>query len=262
MTKIHNALSPQKTQTVFGCISWCSANFCPPWRGPRPAARLPQDAARSAPRCTIPPIGAGSPLNLPGGIPPPAPPCFAPSLAWRPCRSCSLRSLFPPRRAGGRVWVPSRPCRPLPAGASAAPGGGVLPLVRFSGCWGCPASALSRVSGFVPSLRSVFLSGRFRPAVPPGRPGRIAPACCWWPVPRGWPPSIAAAALARSGWPLLARFRFLPPSGWRRCALHHARLRRFPQSRLRFLRIRASFFSGFFLEKSGFSAALYFLLIR
>ena len=181
-------------------------------------------------------------------------------------------------------------------------------------------SALSRVSGFVPSLRSVFLSGRFRLAPWAGAalglsfrrsrlslsgfvavvrfssfPAALRFARCWGRrlparpgfcavrrVPGGFAVSVpvcpclppcrsglrallavrAAAALACSGWPLLARFRFLPPSGWWRCALLRARLRRFSQSRLRFLRIRASFFSGFFLEKSGFSAALYFLIIR
>ena len=118
----------------------------------------------------------------PGAIPAPAPPPFAPSLAWRPCRSCSLAlaispalgrgawvracaraasspqggarypcarlavgripapasalrrrpgpcpgAVPPPALAlGGRGWVPSRPCRPLPAGAAAAPCGGGL----------------------------------------------------------------------------------------------------------------------------------------
>jgi hypothetical protein len=44
----------------------------------------------------------------------------------------------------------------------------------------------------------------WHPAARPGRPGRAAPACCWWRVPRGWQPSTAAAAPGCSAWPPLA----------------------------------------------------------
>lgn len=60
---------------------------------------------------------------------------FAPRFA--PLPPSSLRAvarLPPPALAlGGRGWVPSRPCRPLPAGASAAPcgGGWVAPFGRW-----------------------------------------------------------------------------------------------------------------------------------
>ena len=88
-------------------------------------------------------------------------------------RPCALALFGRPRLApsgagagGVGFWVPSLPCRPLPAGCSAAPGGGgwVALFVRCRLLWGCPVSALSRVSGFVPSLRSVLLSGRCRVA--------------------------------------------------------------------------------------------------
>ena len=123
-------------------------------------------------------------------------PRFAP-LRPRSFRAFARRPLGP--AAGGWVWVPSRPCRPLPAGASAAPGGGGLPLVRFSGYWGCPVSALSHVSGFVPSLRSVFLSGRFR----------LAP---WAGAALGL--SFRRSRLSLSGFVAVVRFSSFPAALW------------------------------------------------
>ena len=84
---------------------------------------------------------------------------FAPRCA--PLPPASLRAvarLPPPALAlGGRGWVPSRPCRPLPAGASAAPGGGGLGGLGFAGAfWGCLVAAFASV----PSASCVLASAR------------------------------------------------------------------------------------------------------
>ncbi len=83
---------------------------------------------------------------------------FAPRCA--PLPPSSLRAvarLPPPALAlGGRGWVPSRPCRPLPAGASAAPcgGGWVAPFVRCRLLWGCSVAPFA--SSVVRSARAGF----------------------------------------------------------------------------------------------------------
>lgn len=95
-------------------------------------------------------------------------------------------------------------------------------------CWRSPVSCRLAPAGAW-SLRWPCSSGSrpaWRPAARPGRPGRAAPACCWWPVPRAWPPSIAAAAPRGSAWPRLARFPFRARAGWWRSPLP-ARPRRF-----------------------------------
>jgi hypothetical protein len=65
----------------------------------------------------------------------------------------------------------------------------------------------------------------WRPAQSPGRPGRTVRGSCWYPAPRGWPPSTAVAAPRCSAWPPLARWRSPIAGGWR-CAGSLARPRR------------------------------------
>ena len=99
--------------------------------------------------------------------------------ASRPCARSSLpaRRARPLRRCrwGGGFGVPSRPCRPLPAGASAAPAaaGGRLPSVAGSPCGGVSWSLCLAVPA---SCRSFAWF-----SVPPGagsRPGAVPPWAC------------------------------------------------------------------------------------
>ena len=122
---------------------------------------------------------ASRPLS--GAVLAPVPPCFAPSLAWHPCRSCSLRSLFPPRRAGGLFALVPVPGRRRKAARAVLPalGGRAHPA---------PASALRRRPSPCP-VRSP------PPALPPGGwgCGLSCSSCCA-------APAAPSAAPAAGGW--------------------------------------------------------------
>jgi hypothetical protein len=127
-------------------------------------------------------------------------PCFldprGPALPPSSLRALRARPLRPWRWGGGG-WVPSRPCRPLPAGASAAPGGGgrvVLgSLVFFGGAsWPLSRSFLPLPPCCVPR-GLVWLPGRVPPWAFRSAPRRVPCAASWrWFVSARW------LALARS----------------------------------------------------------------
>ncbi len=88
-------------------------------------------------------------MKISGVIPAPVPPCFAPSLAWHPCRSCSLRSRFPrvapggfcalvPSAAGGRKGSLRR-FAPLPPSSLPALRARPLRRCRWGGGFGVPS---------------------------------------------------------------------------------------------------------------------------
>ena len=148
------------------------------------AVAIPDPRSRLAVRYPHPCVAARSrrasrPLS--GAVLAPVPPCFAPSLAWHPCRSCSLRSLFPPRRAGGLFALVPVPGRRRKAARAVLPalGGRAHPA---------PASALRRRPSPCP-VRSP------PPALPPGGwgCGLSCSSCCA-------APAAPSAAPAAGGW--------------------------------------------------------------
>lgn len=155
---------------------FCGAAFGPLSGGPvgwfRPGAVVPPLPAVAVRVCRgrpVPLVCGGGSLRAVVGSPPAGPPrflCGAPGPGWFRGVGSGLSvpaavSLRLARSGGG-----SRRCR-----RAVRPGRLGWPLFPS------------------PSSRPGW-----RPAARPGRPGRPAPACCWWRVPRGWPPSTAAAA--------------------------------------------------------------------
>ena len=235
--------------------SWaalCCSSFARPARSPAGRRALPVPCAYAGRK--------GSVASLP---------------ASRPCpRLASGRRALAPSGpgAGGRGWVPSRPCRPLPAGASAASCGGWVAgsLGSLRLFWGCVVVSLSvpvasRVvlaarCGLAPwagsalgvSFRasSVALSGvvavvRFSsPAAAAASPARGRVACrrravvaafARWPVSAGW--SRCRSPRRPFRFAGVARRAAWPPcsppgAGLRRVALPPSRRRWWPGGRL------------------------------